>query len=174
MEYTMRAGVLYLGERAVARIKSALSSPRREVCSADGSLLLRAEVRVQPSRERTAGDVRLRRYVLTDGAGEELAVARPDYARGEAPEVAGWPLCRVPRVDRARVQIGAREYQLYMESGQSYVLRDGAGRDAVQVLHQGLIGGWSVRAEEKLSPGLICGVFIFCRYIEQENEFLIV
>ena len=174
MEYTMKAGVLYLGETAAARIKSALTGSRREIRAADGTPLLQAEIRVLPSGGEDLGDVRRRRYVLTDGAGAELALACPDYVKGEEPESAGWPICRVPRVDRARVRMLGDEYRLYMENSQNYVLGDSGGREAVRVIHCGLAGGWRIQAEERFSPGLICGIFIFCRYIEQENEFLIV
>lgn len=174
MEYTMRAGVLYLGETAAARIKGTLTGSQREIRAADGSLLLRAEVRVLPADGGDLGDVRLRRYILTDGRGEELALARPDYARGEEPELAGWPICRVPRVDRAQVCIREKEYRLRMENSQNYVLEDGTGGDAARIVHRGLTGGWRIRTEEDFSPGLVCGIFVFCRYIEQENEFLIV
>ena len=39
---------------------------------------------------------------------------------------------------------------------------------------KGIAGGWIVEDICGFVPEIICGIFIFCRYIEQENEFLIV
>lgn len=172
-EYTMRAGVLCRGREETARIKSALTGARREIRAADGAPLLTADIQL-PSPGENRDDVRLKRYVCVDGSGAELALARPDYAEEEGPEQAGWPACRVPRADRALVRMLEGEYRLWMENSQNYVLKDGEGREAVRISHRGLTGGWRILAEERFSPGLICAVFVFCRYLEQENEFTMV
>ena len=41
-------------------------------------------------------------------------------------------------------------------------------------MHRGIAGGWTLEDNCGFSPEMLCGIFIFCRYIEQENEFMIV
>ena len=47
-------------------------------------------------------------------------------------------------------------------------------RPGARIMHRGLCGGWSIDADEAFSPGILCGLFAFCRYMEHENEFMIV
>lgn len=42
------------------------------------------------------------------------------------------------------------------------------------IMRRGLCGGWLIDAFDDFSPEILCGIFVFCRYVEQENEFLIV
>ncbi|MCI6377313.1 MAG: chromate transporter [Clostridiales bacterium] len=70
--------------------------------------------------------------------------------------------------------IASAGISLVMQSIQNYVLTAQSGRAVVQILHKGLAGGWSIEADDKFPPEIICGIFLFCRYIEQENEFNIV
>ena len=101
-------------------------------------------------------------------------VASPDYAEGDDPAVVGWSLCRMPRVDHAKVVIGEREYLLVMQNNQNYSLSEISGKTIVQIVHLGLGGGWNIEAIEDFASEMICGIFVFCKYIEQENEFLVV
>lgn len=174
MKYMMKAGVLYLQDRVMARIKSSLASPEKKVLSADGHLLLRTDICGVDAPPDRQGDVRFREYTMMTGQEEPLATAKPNYAEGDDPMTVGWPVCRLPKVDNAQVQIDGRTYCLTMQNSQNYLLRESSEKVAIQILHRGLIGGWDIEAEEDFSPELICGIFIFCRYIEQENEFLIV
>lgn len=48
------------------------------------------------------------------------------------------------------------------------------GTVVLQIMHRGIAGGWTIDTVEKFQPQVICGLFMFCRYIEQENEFIIV
>lgn len=66
------------------------------------------------------------------------------------------------------------EYRLNMWNSQNYCLGKSAGEEAVRIFHRGLAGGWDIEAADEICPEIICGIFIFCRYIEQENEFPIV
>ncbi len=174
MKYIMKAGVLYQKDRVTVRIKSSLASPAKKVLSAEGHLLLQTDIcnmEVPPDRQ---GDVRFREYIMTAGQEKPLATAKPNYTEGDDPMAVGWPVCRLPRVDNAQVQINGRTYCLTMQNGQNYLLTESSQKIVIQILHRGLIGGWDIEAEEDFSPDVICGIFIFCRYMEQENEFLIV
>ena len=85
-----------------------------------------------------------------------------------------WPICRMPRVDHAAVTIDGKPYALVMHNSQNYGLNDPSGYTVVQIMHRGLCGGWDIDADEAFSPGILCGLFAFCRYMEHENEFMIV
>lgn len=173
MEYTLKAGSLYLQDRMLARIKSAFSGPEKEIVSPDGTLLLRTEIRAVQDPRLAPGDVRQRCYCLLDAGGREIALARPDYAAGDEPEAMGWPVSRTPQVDRAQVRLD-QDYTLLMQNSQNYLLQRPSGEAQVRIMHRGLTGGWNIETEQSFSPAELCGIFIFCRYIEQENEFLVV
>lgn len=174
MKYTMKAGVLYQEDRVTARIKSSFAGPAKKVLSAEGRLLLQTDICNMEAPPDRQGDVRFRKYTMTVGQGVLLAAASPDYAGGDDPMAGGWPICRLPKVDRAQVNIDGVPYYLTMRNSQHYLLRESPQKVAIQILHRGLIGGWDIEAAEDFGPELICGIFIFCRYIERENEFLIV
>ncbi len=174
MNYIMKAGVLYQGDQALARIKSPFRGTAKSVCLADGTPILRTDIQdIAPAAEPT-GDARFHRYVLFDAAGAELACARPDYAAGDEPELVGWPVSRAPLADHAALQYENAEYLLTMKSSRHYLLSDPRGEPVVEIRHRGLSGGWDIDSAAGFSPGLVCAVFLFCRYLERENEFPVV
>ena len=176
MKYTIKAGVLYKNESqlALARIKSALLGPQRNIFSIEGELLLTADVRYLDESKASSGDVRNREYLLTDNENQLVGSARPGYADGDNPDVVGWPICRMPRVDHANIVVNGREYLLTMHNSQNYSLLNTSNSEVLRIMHNGIAGGWIVEDLCGFDPEIICGVFIFCRYIEQENELLIV
>lgn len=175
MKYIMKAGTLYLNDIVSARIKGSFAGPVKKIYSPNGDILMHTDIMQLESPKSEMGNVRCRRYILFDDSDNEYAVASPDYAEGDDPTVVGWPLCRMPRVDHAKVVIGKKEYLLFMQNNQNYSLSEISGETVVQVLHRGLIGGWNIESKkDEFSPKLLCGIFVFCKYIEQENEFLVV
>lgn len=176
MQYTIKAGVLYKHEpqRALARIKSALIGPQRKILSIAGELLLTADVRYLDESKASSGDVRNREYILTDNGNQLIGSARPGYADGDDPNVVGWPICRMPRVDHANIVVNGEEYLLTMHNSQNYSLTNNDNSEVLRIMHKGIVGGWTVEDHCGFAPEILCGIFAFCRYIEQENEFLIV
>ena len=176
MQYTIKAGVLYKHEPqcALARIKSALIGPQRKIFSIAGELLSTADVRYLDESKASSGDVRNREYILTNNGNQLICSARPGYADGDDPNVVGWPICRMPRVDHANIVVNGEEYLLTMHNSQNYSLTNNGNSEVLRIMHKGIAGGWTVEDICGFAPEIICGIFIFCRYIEQENEFLIV
>jgi hypothetical protein len=176
MKYTIKAGVLYKNESqlALVRIKSALLGPQRKILSIAGELLLTADARYLDESKASSGDVRNREYLLTDNENQLVGSARPGYVDGDDPNVVGWPICRMPRVDHANIVVNGEEYLLTMHNSQNYSLINAHNSEVLRIMHKGIAGGWAVEDICGFVPEIICGIFIFCRYIEQENEFLIV
>lgn len=177
MQYTIKAGVLYKKEpqRALARIKSSLISPQRKIFSvADDELLLTADIRRPDKSEAGFSDVINREYILTGNGKQIICSARPGYADGDDPNIVGCPICRMPRVDHASIVMNGEEYLLTMHNSQNYSLKDTNHTEVLRIMHKGIAGGWDVEDICDITPEIICGIFVFCRYIEQENEFLIV
>jgi hypothetical protein len=119
-------------------------------------------------------DVRFKTYTLTDTHGTVIMEARPNYANGDDPDMVGWPICRAPRVDHAEILSRGKPYMLIMHNNQNYSLISKSGDTILQIMHRGLSGGWTIDATARFSPEEICGIFTFCRYMEQENEFIVV
>lgn len=175
MQYLMKSGGLYGPEdRCLCRLQGVLFSQGKTICSSDGTPVLQLRVRELDPRPERQGDVRSRAYILEDLRGGEVASARPGYAPEEDPLVAGWPVCRAPRVDHADVMLGRESYVLEMRSSRHYAMMDARGAAAVQVVHRGMMGGWTLETEQAFSPEVLCAVFAFCRYLEKENEFMVV
>ena len=176
MQYTIKAGILYKNEpqRALARIKSALIGPQRKIFSIAGELLSTADVRYFDESKASSGDVRNREYILTDNGNQLICSARPGYSDGDDPKAVGCTICRMPRVDHANIVVNGEEYLLTMHNSQNYSLINAHNSEVLRIMHKGIAGGWAVEDICDFVPKIICGIFIFCRYIEQENEFLIV
>lgn len=175
MRYVMKSGTLYReSERALGKIKGVFSGSEKNVFLPDGSLALKTLIRELDAPQERRANVRSHTFVMLDAGGAELAIARPDYAEGDDPEIVGWPISRMPRVDHAAVTLGDRAYTLIMQNSQNYMLRDAHGHTALQIMHRGLMGGWNLDADGDFSPAVLCGLFAFCRYMEQENELLVV
>lgn len=176
MRYQMKGGALYRQgeETPLAKIRGGVCGPEREIICPEGNIVLRTDIHVTESPHRQWGNVHWREYVMYSEPKSLWACARPKYADGEDPSEGGWPICRMPRVNHALVTIENKPYELTMESSRSYCLQDQLGKTLVTVTHRGIAGGWDVDADEEFTPILLCGLFVFCRYLEQENEFLIV
>lgn len=175
MRYVMRDRVLsFEGGKSLLKIKSLFSTSEKRILLMNDVLAAKTIIRSKECETENSSDVRTHAYVMLDALGKEMAVASPDYAEGEDPVVAGWPICRMPRVDHALVDLGETVYLLKMLNGRNYQLVDEKGQIAVQIVHRGLTGGWNIEASDCLAPAFLCGLFAFCRYIEKENELLVV
>ena len=176
MRYIMKAGILYNDDAlaVLARVKSSLVGPLKKIDDNKGQLLLEADIRCLDQIKSSSGDVRNREYVLIDPEGKVVASARPGYAKGDEPDVVGWPICRMPRVDNAKLNINGTEYFLAMHNSQNYAVTDNKNLEVLRIMHKGIAGGWVVEDDGRFAPEILCGIFVFCRYIEHENEFLIV
>lgn len=176
MRYTIKAGVLY-GEQpqqALAKIKSTFMGPVKKILREKDETVLKTDIRCKDIELEHRGDVRRREYILVNCLNEIIASAHPGYADGDDPAVVGWPVCRLPKVDHAKLMIEEDDYLLTMHNSQNYALRDAGGYEILRIMHKGLSGGWSLEDDHGFAPEILCGLFTFCRYIEKENEFLIV
>ena len=176
MNYTMKLGMLYEenSTKDLAKIKSAIIGAEKNIYIHENELIAKTNIRNLEQKGGNSGDVRFREYVMLDTEGNVIVSGRPDYAKGENPDEAGWPAVRVPRVDHADIYMRDKKYSLEMHSCQNYSLKDCRGKIILQVMHKGICGGWNLVTDYDFVPEIICGLFLFCRYIEQENELLII
>lgn len=172
MIYTLRRGALCRGQEGevLCRIRRSLSE-EKQIEDAAGCFCLDIR-RIQSCQKN--GDVRFHRYVMLDANGEELVSASPDYAKGEEPECNGWPLSRMPRVDRATMRWREQRYHMRICAHGICVIADCFGKEAVRFEHRGIMGGWNVSARTAFPPSLLCGLFVFFRYLEKENEMILI
>lgn len=172
MKYMIKEGILYDNDshQALVKMKSSIIGSEKKIYEMSGSLALEASIKTEDG----SGDVRKHEYLLTDSNGKLVCSAHPDFADGDDPYVTGWPVCRMPKVDHANVKVQDKDYVLTMHNSQNYSLTDSNHTEKLNIMHKGISGGWILDDKCDLSPELLCGIFAFCRYIEQENEFLIV
>lgn len=174
MKYIMKAGALYSDDKITARIKGVFTGSEKKIYSKNGMVVMQTDIVNLDVPPNESGNVRYRQYILSDVNGNKCAVASPDYAEDDDPAIVGWPICRMPRVDHAKIVIDGKEYLLVMQNNQNYSLSEKHGKMVVQILHRGLCGGWNIEATDNFTSEMICGIFVFCKYIEQENELLVV
>ena len=176
MEYHMRAGVLYngTGDRSLASIRTVFHSQEKKIFGPDGKLLARTTIRQRLGLSGAENGVEKREYVLYGQQEEECAVAHPAYCDQDAPERTGWPVCHTPLADHAQLLLKGQKGLLKMCDGAHYTLCGADGRLLLQLTHRGMLGGWDLRGPEGFSAEFLCGLFVFCRYLEKENEMLYV
>lgn len=174
MEYILRSGCLYEkqaqpGALPLARIKNTLRGSEKEIYLQNGLLALRASIEAaQP------GSGAPRRYLLTSPEKQPLVCGMPGYAPEEDPAQVGWPVNHLPRTDHADLLLEGEPCLLEMLNSQNYELRSADGITLLQISHRGLLGGWNLRSHVQLVPELLCGLLVFCLYLDRENEFLTV
>ncbi len=174
MKYVMKSGTLSDCEKALIRVKGDFIGPGKKLYYADGTVALQTDIRKRETGHDKTGDVRFRYYVMLDVWGNEVAVGKPDYEEGEDPISAGWPVCRMPKTAHMQLLFREREYCLRVVDSQNYTLKEPSGKIVLHISHRGLSGGWDIEADDLFPPEVVCGIFVFCRYLEQENEFIIV
>ncbi len=176
MKYLMKAGILYSenGAEELAKVKGTWMGAEKQIFLPDGTLVLRTDICRPDGSMAVDNGVCFSKYVMFDAAGTEAASASPDYSEEDNPEFVGWPVCRMPRVDHAVFVFQGKQFLLTMQNSQNYMLKDKGGNPILQILHRGLAGGWKFEDKLGLPPAVLCGIFIFCRYLEKENEFLVV
>ncbi len=169
----MRSGILFdeSSDEACARIKSASLGPDKKIVSADGSLQMLALIKNTDPED--PDDLKKREYELIDKDGTIIAYGHPRYAVVDDPEVNGWPINRLPKVDHADIHL-KDDYILKMHNSQNYSLEDLQGNEVLRIMHKGIGGGWDIEEKKGFSAEEILGLFLFSRYIEQENDFLII
>ena len=173
VKYRIKAGVLYgEGDQVpLARLERRFRTQEKRIVDGEG----RPAVRIARRRYREAGGESPAdrwSYEMEDMEGRPLAQVWPDYTSREGPGVQ--PLNRLPRVDRARLRVGEEEYLLVMKNSRSYCLYAPEEQVVLRMEHQGVAGGWQLESWKDFSPGFLCGFFVVCRYLEEENELLIV
>lgn len=171
MRYVMKSNVLYQesGREPLGKIKNALFGPKKTVSTSASPAVLKADILQVEQAASERRDVRELKYVLTDGRGEAIASAVPGYSQREDPSVAGWPAFRAPEVDHAVIQMGDSRYLLTRRGANDYLLTD-EGDAVLQAKRQSMSSAWSIESDAGFPAELICGLYIFCRYIEHENE----
>ena len=141
--------------------------PGKEITAADGSPLYTSEIRLLDAPAGHAGEVSYHKYALKAADGSCIE-ASPAYDPEFDPAADGWPLCRLPRADRAMLALGSALYTLIMQNTQNYVLQNAAGAVVASIVHRGVSGGWDLDAPAAMSAELVCGLYVFSRYLERE------
>ena len=175
MNYKLFSGILYNAADGtpLAKIRGSFRGPEKEITSADGVPLYTSRIRLMDAPVGRSGEVRYHRYDLTAADGSSIE-AQPAYAPDVCPDEEGWPLCSPPRADRAMLALGSALYTLIMQNTQNYILQNATGAVVARIVHRGVTGGWDIDAPARLSAGLVCGLYVFSRYLERENEFWMV
>lgn len=141
MKYIMKSGKLYRDGAMLIQCKSRRISPWKIICDKEGKELLYTEIyqrnsdvsgisdmQTKESSRAEYGDIVGRRYLLRKMDGSICTSAAPFYAAGERLTENGFPVCRMPRVDHALMDIQGKTCVLIRKNGENMYFRMKAGR----------------------------------------------
>lgn len=176
MRYVVRANALYAvhTEQLLAKARRAFLGSENVITLPDDTPALTTSILSADMPGVQRGDVRFHRYVMLDGQQAAVAEGFPNYAQEDDPDVNGWPLCRLPRANHVRIRMEGTEYLLIMHDGRHYTLKNLEGDTVMDITHRGLCGGWNLETKKEFAHPVVCGLYLFCRYLEKENEWMIV
>lgn len=168
MKYLIRAGKLFSIENgkaslSLASIQSPFYSVRRTILSAEGQAALFTDIRVHSRSGKKARN----QYIITDLQRHVVLSGKPECSADDNPD-------HVPRTDRVQLEINQSICSLQMLNSQNYRLENAHGQKVVEIIHNGIDGGWTVEADPSMSPELLLGIFIFSRYLDKENKFVVI
>lgn len=169
MRYTLQSGILTAESsgQILAKIKSSVVGPGKTICGSDDGLMLKIHICPRNVQSGRAGDVCDKAYIMEDASGKRMMEGWPEYS-------AAGPIRTLPRINHAVIAAEGETYCLTMHNCQYYSMRDAAGQELLSILHRGIVGGWNLEDRKGFAPEILCGIFAFCRYLEQENEFLVI
>jgi hypothetical protein len=167
MKYHIRAGRLFPAENgqtviSLASIQNPFYSVRRTILSPEGRAALFTDIRAD-GRGGKAGH----QYIITDPQRRVVLSGKPECSADDDPD-------HIPRADRVQLKMNQSVYKLRMLNSQNYCLEDAYGQKAVEIIHDGIGGGWTVETYASISPTLLLGIFIFSRYLDKENKFVVI
>ena len=177
MKYQLKAGIL--SQIADQNTLTPIASIKNKLCGAEKKIQVAQStystqiLSIDPNQPKPKGSCP-HQYLLLDDQQKIILQATPYYAEGEDPSVSGWPLYRMPQVELAELTIDGQTCILQMLNVQNYRLTTTDQTVLVEIIHRGISGGWNINTYAKFSPEILCGLFIFCRYLEQESELMAV
>ena len=186
MKYRMKAGKLYLGNDLLVQSKGRMVSPGKIICDREGRELLYTEIFQKDADASETGDMQgkasssaeyrdisLRRYLLRKMDGSVCTSAAPFYAAEERLTENGFPVCRMPRVDHALMDIQGKTCVLIRKKWGEYVLQDEGGKVLMQIQYTGALGRqYEINTFSTWKPEMIAGIVQLSYYMERESEFL--
>lgn len=170
-KYLMLSGVLSRVDtnEELAKISNIVLGPEKRIRLAKTKTEYRTET-IRDKKTFDATTLKGLEYRLLDCSGNPVIRAFPHYAPEDDPSIKGWPLNRLPRINTLQFEMNGH-YVLTMLNSSNYSLCREDGSEVMRIIHRGLIGGWNIEEWSDFSPEIICGLFVFCRYLEHENEF---
>ncbi|SET75181.1 hypothetical protein SAMN05443270_1250 [Lacrimispora sphenoides] len=178
MNLLLKSGTLYQTDNkaagpALANIHNRLFGLEKQIIAGEKQFLTQIQTKTLTG-ERILG-AGSRQYLLKNSGGEILLSGVPKYADENDPAIVGKFIYRMQRVNSVELMFQDRSGLLQMINSQNYRLSDPSGKVILTLLRRGIFsGGWNLDAAEEFQPEFLCGIFIFCRYMEQENELPIV
>lgn len=158
------------GPEKIAYIKSRSCDPKKEIIADGGQKLIMEALDIKDAPDPFLPRV----YRLSDQNGTLMMTGRPLYSDDDNPNIYGWPVCRMPKADRLEICLNSETLMLHMKNNQYYQLADGDGLTLYTMIHKGITGGWDLETFREFTPGILCGLFLFCNYLGKENEFITV
>ena len=166
MKYLIKTGKLYQIDNGRPGAKLACLKPpyypvRKTILSPDGSIKLYADIKTckgsEPNRDQL--------YILSDSLNQTILSGSPVYTKKLL-------LLDGIAANQIKLTMDHKPYNIYMKSCQEYCIMDENSWVAARLEHNPKGGGWLVESYPVFNPFILMGIFIFCRYLDKNNEFM--
>ena len=144
----------------LACLKMPYYPTRKTILSPDGRIKLYADIKTCEGGEHSRQQI----YVLSDALNQTILSGSLVYPENLS-------LLNDRPVNQIMFTMDHKIYHLFMRSSQEYCIMDEDSWVAARLSHSIKGGGWYVEADPVFSPFILMGLFIFCRYLDRENEF---
>ena len=166
MKYLIKAGKLYIldNERPstkLACLKMPYYPTRKTILSPDGRIKLYADIKTCEGGEHSLEQI----YILSDSLNQTILSGSPVFPENLS-------LLNGQPVNQIKFIMDHKGYDLFMRSSEEYCIMDEESWVTVRLVHNIKGGGWNVDADPVFSPFILMGLFIFCRYLDRENEYV--
>lgn len=166
MKYLIKSGNLYQIDNGrpsskLACLKTPFYPVKKTILSPDGEVRLIADVQ----RAGNTGKSRDCIYTLMDPLNQVVLTGHPIFNEHHVE-------FNAPRINHIKLYMNHKIYELSMKNNLECNLVDQRNWSVAKLVHNEKSGGWLLEADPVFSPYILMGLFLFCRYLDKENEFI--
>lgn len=168
MNYLIKSGNLYQIDNGrpgskLACLKTPFYSVKKTILSPDGEVRLIADVQ----HSENTGKIPKCTYTLMDPLNQVVLTGYPTYNKN-------YIALNAPRINHIKLFMNHKIYELSMKDNLECNLVDQSNYNIANLVHNKKGGGWLLKADPVFSPYILMGLFLFCRYLDKENEFIMI
>lgn len=80
---------------------------------------------------------------------------------------------RTPEIDNLSLKVNENSYEIVRIGYPKYEIRDSLGDSVLELRYSLIARQWSVYTDNHFTAPIICGIILFCQYLEFENDVIV-